>query len=529
MDAPYSFINVGLLHKIIAVILVLFFVIPVSTVLSRELNRDQQEFSDSIDAYNKLRAQQIAKQASEEEQQEARKLEVAQTLSNDETETQTQDERIEQLEKKLQSVTDELQELKSSGMTDDRLQSIEDKISVLAEEIDNIKSASVVSDPTYEQVYGVAPAASKVYLKDKGLSIGGYGELLVGQVREDADNIVDTQRVVLYFGYKFTDRIIFNSEIEFEHASTETNVEGDSGEVSVEFALLDFLLWPELNLRGGLLLAPFGIINEVHEPTTFFGVFRPAVETQIIPTTWRENGLGIFGDIDLGAGGSINYRSYAMNSFDARGFRAVNNRGLRNRGVEARFNDIAWVSRVEYEPVPYVAIGASMFLGNTGQNETIDNDESPFNGDKLDGFFQMYEADIQLQYRGFEARGLFVYTTLDDGARINALNDLTGDNSVGTEQWGYYVVGAYNVLSLADFSSQFAQYLAPFVRWEQYDSQAKVPTGFSRNPANDRNDLTIGLNYKPIPNVVIKAEYQYLDSRANNSDNQFNFGLGYVF
>ena len=529
MSRQISHLDFSSVCKIVIPFFVVFFVIFSINGLSEELTQNQKEFSDSIESYNKLRAQQIAQQAKYEEQsqQNNKNIEVAQTLSNDKTETQ--DERIEQLEQKLNSVTQELQELKAGGVPDDKLQSIEDKLSILAEEIDNIKSASVVSDPTYEQVYGAGPAASKVYLKDKGLSIGGYGELLVGQVREDENNIVDTQRVVLYFGYKFTDRIIFNSEIEFEHATTEENKDGQDGSVSVEFALLDFLLMPELNLRAGLLLAPFGIINEVHEPTTFFGVFRPSVERQIIPTTWRENGLGIFGDIDLGSAGSINYRSYAMNSFDARGFRAANNRSLRNRGGRARFNDIAWVSRVEYEPVPYVAIGASAFLGNTGQNERIDNAESLFNGDKLDGFFQMYEADIQLQYRGFEARGLFVYTTLDDGARINALNDLEGDDSVGSEQWGYYVVGAYNVLTLTDFSSQYAQYLAPFVRWEQYDTQAKVPSGFIRNPANDRSDLAIGLNYKPIPNVVVKAEYKYLDNQANDSENQLNFGLGYVF
>src|SRR5690606_31580890 len=142
-------------------------------------------------------------------------------------------------------------------------QSIEEKLSILAEEIDNIKQVSVIPEPTYEQMFGAGPAASKVYHTRKGLSIGGYGELLMGQVVEDGNNTVDAQRVVLYFGYKFTDRIIFNSEIEFEHGSTATNVQGDSGSVSAEFALLDFLLWQELNLRGGLLLTPFGIINEV--------------------------------------------------------------------------------------------------------------------------------------------------------------------------------------------------------------------------------------------------------------------------
>ncbi len=149
--------------------------------LSDELNQNQKEFSNSMEAYNNLRAQKIIEQEDYEAKPEAKNMEVAQRLSDDETETQ--DERIKQLEKKLQNVTEELQELKSTGMVDDRLQSIEDKLSILAEEIDNIKSASVVADPTYEQVYGAAPAASKVYLKDKGLSIGGYGELLVGQVK----------------------------------------------------------------------------------------------------------------------------------------------------------------------------------------------------------------------------------------------------------------------------------------------------------------------------------------------------------
>jgi hypothetical protein len=147
----------------------------------------------------------------------------------------------------------------------------------------------------------------------------------MGQAVVDGNDTVDTQRVVLYFGYKFTDRIIFNSEIEFEHASTGVNVQGDQGEVSVEFALLDFLLLQEINLRGGLLLAPFGIINEVHEPTTFFGVFRPLTERFVIPTTWRENGIGIFGDFDLSKAGNLSYKAYLMNSFNAE-FTASSNR-----------------------------------------------------------------------------------------------------------------------------------------------------------------------------------------------------------
>ncbi|HVY54288.1 MAG TPA: hypothetical protein VHC46_00875, partial [Thermodesulfobacteriota bacterium] len=442
---------------------------------------------------------------------------------------QSQEERIKELENKLKSVSDELQQLKAQGIPDDRLQAIEEKLSVLAEEIDNIKQVSVVPEPTYQQMFGAGPAASKVYLSNKGLSIGGYGELLTGQAVFDGDNTVDTQRFVLYFGYKFTDRIILNSEVEFEHGSTEPNVQGNEGEVGVEFALLDFLLVPEFNLRGGLLLAPFGILNEVHEPTTFFSVFRDGTERFIIPTTWRENGIGAFGDFNLNKAGTLSYKAYVMNSFDAIGFTASSNRGIRFNGTEALFNDVAFVGRVEYEPVPYLTAAGSVFLGNTGQDSTVDNPTSPFNGQKVKGFFQMYEGDIQFQYAGFQARALGVITRLDDAALINAMNGFVGNESVGNQQWGYYVEGGYNVLTLANFTSQYFQYLAPFVRWDAFDTQAHVPSGFERDPANNRKDLTVGLNYKPIPQVVIKAEYQWLDDNANDSQNQINFGLGYVF
>ena len=441
------------------------------------------------------------------------------------------DQRILELERKLQLVTDELKKIKSEGTQTDRIKAIEDKLSILADEISSIKSEAVEDEPIYKSVFGGAPGASKVYSKKKsGLSIGGYGEVAIGQVREDNDNIIDAQRVILYTGYKFTDNIIFNSEIEIEHATTEENKDGQDGSVSVEFALIDFLIKDYFNLRGGILLAPFGIVNEIHEPTTFYGVFRPSVERRIIPTTWREGGIGAFGTIDLQSAGSLSYRAYAMNSFDSRGFRDRDNRNLRVRGNRARFNDIAFVGRVEYDPFPGIKLGGSVFLGNTGQNERVESElGSPFDGQKIDGFFQMYEVDLQFQYRGLDFRTLFAYTFLDDAELINANNGFEGADSVGEEQFGWYLLAAYNLLNEFDISNQYFTYLAPFVRYEIYDTQKAVPSGFDRDPALDRQDFTIGLNYKPIPNVVVKAEFQWLDNDADSSVNQFNFGLGYVF
>ncbi|HSG32196.1 MAG TPA: inverse autotransporter beta domain-containing protein [Thermodesulfobacteriota bacterium] len=437
------------------------------------------------------------------------------------SEEMDKDSRIRELERKLEAVSQEVNKLKEQQGVSNKISEIEDKLTVLVEEIENIKSSSVTAERKYEQKHGHAEGASQVYHVGKGFSVGGYGELFISQIEEDDDNTVDTQRVILYVGHKFTDNIIFNSEIEFEHGTTSSNQDGRSGSASVEFASIDFLISESFNIRGGLLLAPFGIVNEQHEPTTFFGVLRPDIETQIIPTTWRESGAGIFGEINDVIPGTLSYRAYLMNSFDSRGFRASNNRSLRVKGNRARFNDIAFVSRLEYDPIPGVKFGGSWFIGQTGQNESVD-------GQTIGGLFQMYEGDVDINWRGFEGRALFVYTFLDDAELINAQNGLVGDDSVGEEQFGWYVQGAYNIMSLADVHPYF-QYLAPFVRYEQYDTQKDVPAGFLRNPANDRDVLTFGLNYKPIPNVVVKVDYQVRDDEADSSNNQINLGLGYVF
>ncbi len=499
---------------VLVLMLFLSFFSLLGMVHADELSQGQRQFQKMLQSKNETDEQRI------ESAKESKRIKtVAQEM--------TPEEKIEELERKLNAVTKEVQDLKTQGLAEERLKSIEEKIGILAEEIDNIKSAAVVEEPTYEQVFGMGPAASKVYKANQGISIGGYGEI-IGQFPEDGDNTLDALRAVLYFGYKFNDRIIFNSEIEFEHGTTEENLNGQDGEVSVEFSYLDFLLTEPANLRGGLVLAPFGIINEVHEPTTFYGVLRPDVERFIIPTTWREVGVGLFGGLSEYVPGSLTYKAYVMNSFDSRGFTASSNRDARQNGNRALANNVAFVSRIEYDPFPGLKFGGSVFLGNTGQGESVNNPDSSLNGKKIGGFFQMYEGDAQFQYRGFEARSLLVWTFLDDVALINANNGFTGDDSVGSQQWGWYIVGAYNVLSLANFG-QYFQYLAPFVRYEKYNTQYRVPSGFFTNPANDRQNVAFGINYKPIPQVVIKADYRWNDNEAGTAKNEFNLGLGYVF
>jgi uncharacterized small protein (DUF1192 family) len=252
-----------------------------------------------------------------------------------------------------------------------KVEELERKTGVLTEEVEKLRTQLVIPEETaYKSVYGLGPAASKIYQVSKGLSIGGYGEGFYQNRVEDPNNEGDNAdflRLVLYTGYKFTDKILFNSEIEFEHATTGEGAE-EKGEVSVEFANLDFLLQPMVNIRAGLVLLPVGFINEIHEPPFFHGNNRPEVERRIIPSTWREIGVGLFGELLPG----LQYRIYAVNGLDARGFDSESAlREGRQSGSGAKAEDLAFTGRLDYSPssAPGFLIGFSTYLGNSGQDQ----------------------------------------------------------------------------------------------------------------------------------------------------------------
>ena len=182
-----------------------------------------------------------------------------------------------QIEERLMKVEDENAELKR-------------RVQALTDDFEGFMLPDVVPSIGDHGIYGLGPAASKIYQQEQGLSIGGYGEAIYSN-EQGGTSTFDFLRGVLYFGYRFNEDWIFNSEIEFEHAST-----GENGEVSLEFAYLDRLLEEQYNLRMGLLLLPVGFLNELHEPTTFLSAQRPDTERLLLPSTWRENGAGLFGE-----------------------------------------------------------------------------------------------------------------------------------------------------------------------------------------------------------------------------------------
>jgi hypothetical protein len=390
---------------------------------------------------------------------------------------------------------------------DPDLEELRRRLDLLAAEVETLRSGETERTPlTASQTrrLGLGPSAASVYERKAGVSVAGYGEMLYenfDSTDEGAGSRIDFLRAVLYTGYRFNERFVFNSEIEFEHGGEE---------VGVEFAYLDYRVRDHLSLRGGMLLVPLGLVNEFHEPNVFIGARRPQTEQQLIPSTWHENGFGV-----VGSSGIVSYRAYVVDGFDANGFSASGLRGGRQEGIEAKASDWGVAGRLDVNPVPGVLVGTGLYRGNSGQDQFGTSDIGT----------TIVELHGQAQIRGVDVRGLFARADVADAAALNAALSLAGAQSVGkTLQGGYAQVG-YNVLSQGAGRVS----VTPYYRFEQLDTQKDVPAGFLRDAANDVRYHTIGVEVKPIANIVLKADYQKSSPTAAAGRHQFNVSLGYAF
>lgn len=432
-------------------------------------------------------------------------------------------EKTRELEKKLSELQARVDALSAAANADIRaqLQEVRRQMDSLTREIETLKSGVPEKAPEAGPTgaFGVGPAASKVYAVNRGVSIGGYGEFLYENFdsrRQDGSpagrtNQIDLLRAILYFGYKFDEHFLLNSELEVEHAVTASD---KGGETAVEFAYLDWTPSRAANARGGLVLIPMGFLNELHEPPVFLASRRPEVEQLIIPSTWRELGLGFYG-----SSGPLSYRAYLVNGLTASRYTAEGIVEGKQEGSEAIAKDFAVTGRLDYTPLPGALVGASFFTGNSSQGRVTPS------GKSFGGRTTLWDLHAEWRWRGIQARGLFVDTRVSDAAEINELNGLSGDQSVGSRQRGWYLEGGYDLLSYKPGRAS----LVPFARWERFDTQREVPAGFERNPENSVSVLTFGVVFKPIGNIAVKSDWQRRRTAARTGTNQWNLALGYLF
>ncbi len=422
---------------------------------------------------------------------------------------------------------------------EDRIAELERTVAILVDELESTRRALAVPEAQpLSSKFGLGPAASQIYGLTRGLSIGGYGEgyysALVGD-KSGGKNRADLLRMVLYTGYKFTDSILFNAEIEFEHATTGSTESSSGGSVSVEFAYLDFLLRDWANIRAGLVLVPMGFINEIHEPVSYFGVNRPDIERQIIPSTWRENGVGIHGTLYE----QVDYQAFVINGFNAEGFDSGGLRGGRQKGNRALAEHLAFVARLDWSPIQQLLIGGSVYHGNSGQNQNVGVSAAsgPYSVAIPDTPTTVWEVHAQYEDHGLHLRSLFTMAEIGDSGDLTAAlgpvgpgggtGELGAGEAIGGEMLGVYGEIAYDLMPILFPGSE--RTLEPFFRYSYYDTQRDIPSGFSSDKSKEIEVYTLGFSFQPIPRVVIKADYRNRVAKSGRLPDEFNLGIGFVF
>lgn len=354
--------------------------------------------------------------------------------------------------------------------------------------------------------------------------IGGYAQIDYNQPFGDSlsqNGTLDVHRLIIFIGHKFNDRLSWFSEIEIEHVK----------EIFVEQAFLEYKLTSWMNLRGGLVLIPLGIVNEYHEPPTFNGVERPNLDRYIIPTTWREIGLGLAGNLPDAA---LNYQVYIVNgplsyaNGDAlfRGKDGI--RSGRQKGAKSTFSGNPNLSlKLNYYGFKGLNIGLAGYFGKS--QSTLYNGLEKNNtamvaqADSSVVGMTMLGLDARYIHRGFQARAQFNYSRFSNTLQYNTF---TGSD-LGSEMVGYFVEAGFDMLSLG---KDIKEQLIVFTRYEVYKTHQVTTSEISRNDQYNRSDVTAGLHFKPSPRTSFKADYQLFSNLADaNGKHQFNLGVGVWF
>ncbi len=350
--------------------------------------------------------------------------------------------------------------------------------------------------------------ADKGEARDRSVLFHGYGELHynhpvvdgTGFPSGDLRPTLDFHRMVLGWSVALNDRLSVHAEVDFEHAAQE---------IELEFAYLEYQWSDAVRFRAGSLLMPVGPLNEHHEPPLFYSVERPYVQKYIIPTTWQEGGAGLAGQTTAG----VKYRLYVVEGLDARQFGGngiKDGRQTLNEDTNKAFN-FGGVGRLEYAGLPGLAVGASLYSAAAAQGDTdIDHAQ-----------VTLWDADVRWRLKGADLTGLYARTQVGGADRISAAVGET----VGSEQMGWYVEGAYHLGHLIESDWD----VVPFVRWEELDTQAKIPVGLPRDPTTDRRVVTTGFAYYPHPDVAIKADVERWKDGTDDTVSRWNLGLGYQF
>lgn len=331
-------------------------------------------------------------------------------------------------------------------------------------------------------------------------TLGGYGEAYFKHIDGEKDEF-DAYRLVLFVGHKFNDKVRFSSELEIEHAyvkDTDTGTASPSkteGYVALEQLFLEYQYLAKHRVAAGQLLVPVGILNETHEPDTFYGTFRAPVEREIIPSTWFETGLMASGEIVSG----LSYDAMLSSGLKNDGSKAI--KEGRQRGSKADGSDLAYTARIKYTGI------AGFEWGATWHHQTDMSQGSPkIANQNLDA--DLIETHIAVQKDIFGLRALYAKWDVNTSALVAA-------DTKYAEQEGWYIEPSVKVLPTLGF----------FVRYSEWDNTA------ADSVSSNWQEKALGLSWWLDERAVVKADLQRRDDpNGNNTDkNGFNLGIGFSF
>ncbi|MGN1259835.1 MAG: hypothetical protein ACI4UC_01875 [Alloprevotella sp.] len=394
------------------------------------------------------------------------------------------------------------------------------------------------------------------------LTLGGYGEAVMSRnfysdsylrytdaaAKADAKSHgrFDLPHVVLYVGYDFGRGWSMGSEIEFEHGGTESAYEIESeeggeyesevergGEVALEQFWIQKSFCPQANLRLGHIIVPVGMTNQHHLPTEFFGVYRPEGESTIIPCTWHETGLSVWGKTKLWNNeSSLRYELVFVSGLDSERFGA---QGWISGGSASPYefkiaNTYAGALRLDFTPLRGLRVGLSGYLGNSFRNTLRETDNEKNAGVK--GRVTLAAFDCSLNRAGWVLRGGALYGHLTDAAHISNFNRTMPSASpsprqfVASDAYSMGVEAGYDFFSLSR-KLRDRQRLYLFGRYDAYDSMWKMEKGTPYDWCG-RQRVAIGFNYYPLKEIVIKGEYaRGLLKSKYNDEPSISIGVAY--
>jgi len=401
---------------------------------------------------------------------------------------------------------------------------LEQKVQQLSRELEDIKSQVGQLKSQNEALAAQQENASaRASGENDNLNVSGYGEIVYTRPTHQKENATaDLARAVIGLGYRFDDKTRFASEFEIEHAVTSAE---DSGEYEVEQFYVDHQLLPSVAIKGGLFLIPAGLLNTAHEPPNYYGTQRNFVETVIIPSTWREGGIGAHGNTDAGFGWDVgfttgmNIANWEINPevprfttaddlHDGGAFQETHQE-LSNANAQHFSQYVA----LNFNGIAGLTIGGSVFTGNMGKFQPETSDQRA----------TLWELHTRWTQGPLDVSALYAHGSISNTEQVNQLYP-GASNLIPASFFGGYVQAAYTVWEHDHYR------LVPFVRVERLNAADEIK-GVAEGEGDDslptERVFTWGASFYLHPQVVVKMDYQTF--KENSDFNRFNLGLGLAF